>query len=149
VLTLEQLSDRQEIEDLIAAYSDAIDRSDWDALDEIFAADAVIDYTEVGGPCGDLPTIKAYLRRVMPGFKSFQHLTGSTRLTLDGDAARARSIVFNPIVLERAGVEEVMFVGLWYRDVFTRTIQGWRIQTRSEERCYLHNMPAWFVQQPA
>ena len=87
--------------------------------------------------------------RVMPDFSSFQHMTGPTRLRIDGDRAEGRTIVFNPIVFDHDGDEHVLFVGLWYCDQFIRSDEGWRIRERREERCYMHNMPGWFVQQPA
>ena len=149
MLTLQQVSDRLEIQDLMAAYSAAIDNSDWDGLDAVFTPDAVIDYTAVGGPVGDLATIKHYLARVMPEFKSFQHLTGPTQLKVDGNTATGRTIVFNPIVFHHQTDEHVLFVGLWYCDTFVRTGDQWRVSVRREERCYQHNMPTWFVQQPA
>ena len=49
VLSLEEISDRFEIQDLLVAYCHAIDTRNWDALDDVFTADAVIDYTEMGG----------------------------------------------------------------------------------------------------
>ncbi|MBB4632692.1 nuclear transport factor 2 family protein [Sphingosinicella soli] len=149
MLSLQQISDRLEIQDLVAAYSAAVDSSDWDGLDAVFTPDAIIDYTEVGGPRGDLSTIKAYLARVMPEFKSFQHMTGPTQLTIRNDGATGRTIVFNPIVFSQGENEHVLFVGLWYCDTFVRVENGWRIRERREERCYMHNMPGWFVQQPA
>ena len=149
MLTIRQLSDRQEIADLVVAYNDAVDRSAWNELDSIFTADATIDHREVGGPAGDLATIKAYLARVMPEFKSFQHMTGPTRLQISGDTAKGRTIVFNPIVFARGEEEQVLFVGLWYCDTFVRSDDQWRIAHHREERCFMHNMPDWFVQPPA
>lgn len=150
MLSLQQISDRLEIQDLVAAYSAAVDSSNWGGLDAVFTPDAIIDYTAVGGPRGDLPTIKAYLARVMPEFKSFQHMTGPTQLSIRNEEASGRTIVFNPIVFSRDGDDEhVLFVGLWYCDTFVRIGGGWRIRERREERCYMHNMPGWFVQPPA
>ena len=37
-MSLQEISDRLEIQDLLAAYSHAIDGRDWDALDDIFTA---------------------------------------------------------------------------------------------------------------
>jgi len=49
MLSLQEISDRLEIQDLFTAHSHAIDRRDWDALDRIFTPDAVIDYTAPTG----------------------------------------------------------------------------------------------------
>ena len=42
---VQQLSDRLEIEDLIAEYADAIDMQAFDRLDHVFTPDAHIDYS--------------------------------------------------------------------------------------------------------
>jgi len=50
---------------------------------------------------------------------------------------------FNPMeVALPDGGTQVMFLGLWYIDRFTRTARGWRMIERVEERCYGHNVPA-------
>jgi ketosteroid isomerase-like protein len=142
-LSLQEISDRFEIQDLLVAYSYAIDTRDWDALDDVFAPDAVIDYTEMGGTRGTLEETKAFLRKVMGMFAGFQHMVGTTQLTFDGDTAFGRTICHNPMVVDRGdGATDVMFCGLWYRDTFVRTPDGWRIKDRYEEKSYLHNLPA-------
>ena len=55
---LGQLRDRLEIEDLLTRYCAAIDAKDFDLLDEVFTADATIDYTRSGGICDRYPTVK-------------------------------------------------------------------------------------------
>ena len=142
-LSLQEISDRLEIQDLLVAYSHAIDSHDWDALDDVFTPDAIIDYTEMGAPRGTLIETKKFLADVLPGFSSYQHLVASTKLTFDGDVAHGRTICHNPMVFKSPeGDERVMFCGLWYRDTFVRTPDGWRIKDRYEERCYLLNPPA-------
>lgn len=139
-LSLQEISDRMEIQDLLAAYCDAIDTQNWDALDEVFTTDAVIDYTEMGGVRGTLVEIKEFLGKVMPAFVSYQHLVSSTKLTFDGDTARGRTICHNPLISDiGSGRTLVTFCGLWYRDTFVRTADGWRISDRYEEKSYFLN----------
>ncbi|MEV5559052.1 nuclear transport factor 2 family protein [Nonomuraea wenchangensis] len=45
-----ELADRLEIADLLARYTRAVDSGRWERLDEVFTADAVIDYSSAGGP---------------------------------------------------------------------------------------------------
>jgi hypothetical protein len=132
VLSLQEISDRLEIADLLARYSDAIDRRCWDDLDVLFAADAVIDYTEMGGIRGSLAEQKAFLAANLPAFAGFQHLTATSVFDIDGDTARVRTICFNPMVI--TDERQVLFCGLWYRDVLVRTAEGWRISERHEDR---------------
>jgi hypothetical protein len=144
-LSVQEVSDRLEIQDLLISYTHAIDRRDWDALDAVFVPDAFIDYTAAGGGAGDLATTKEFLAAAMPMFKSFQHLTGSTKLAIDGDTATGVSICHNPMVMEVDGEARTFFVGLWYHDEYVRTDAGWRISRRVEEMCYFHNAPEGMV----
>lgn len=61
-MTLQEISDRFEIMDLLTDYCSAIDTKDIDALDLIFADNACIDYSKAGGPKADLKTIKKFLK---------------------------------------------------------------------------------------
>jgi SnoaL-like domain len=132
VLSLQEMSDRMEISDLLARYSAAIDGRRWDDLDALFTDDAVIDYSEMGGIRGSLAEQKAFLASVMPSFAGFQHLTATSTFDIDGDTARVRTICFNPMVV--TDERQVLFCGLWYRDVLVRTADGWRIRERHEDR---------------
>jgi hypothetical protein len=132
MMSLQEISDRMEIGDLLARYSAAIDGRQWDDLDRLFTADAVIDYTEMGGIRGSLAEQKEFLAAAMPGFAGFQHLTATSTFDIDGDVARVRTICFNPMVV--TDEQQVLFCGLWYRDVLVRTPDGWRISERHEDR---------------
>lgn len=143
MLSLQEMSDRLEIQDLLTRYCDAIDSRDWDLLDTVFTPDARIDYAETGGAAGSYPEIKAWLPRALERFPAYQHMVAAPRLVIDGDAATSRTILFNPMVhRDEAGQEQVFFIGLWYRDRLVRTAAGWRIAERYEEMAYAHNVPA-------
>ena len=142
MMTLQEISDRLEIEDLLARYCFAIDERDWDALDRVFTPDAQIDYSESGGAKGSLAEIKAWLPRALERFPAFQHMVATTKLVLDGDAASSRTILFNPMVMPgKDGAPQTFFMGLWYRDKLVRTGAGWRIAERYEEMSWTHNVP--------
>ena len=138
MMPMQEMSDRLEIQDLLARYSHAIDGREWDALDDVFTPDAHIDYTAAGGAAGLYPEIKEWLASVLPAFAVTQHLAATTRLDLHGDTADARTILFNPMVSrDERGEEHVLFVGLWYRDRLVRTDVGWRIAERVEEKGFM------------
>ena len=141
--TLEELSDRLEIQDLITAYSYAIDFHRFDDLDAIFTPDATLDFTATGGSAGPLSEMKQWLASVLVHFAGHQHLVATSQVTLDGDRAAARTLCHNPMYLpEKDGVQQLMFVGLWYHDTFARTNDGWRITSRVQEKGYLHGLPS-------
>jgi hypothetical protein len=141
MLTLQQLSDRAEIQDLITRYAYAIDDRNWDDLDHVFTPDAIIDYRAAGGPVGNLQETKAFLAQAMPNFSAFQHLSTTSEIRITGDTARTRTILFNPMVMEHEGEERVFFIGLWYQDDLVRTAEGWRIQHRVEQKSWSYNQP--------
>jgi 3-phenylpropionate/cinnamic acid dioxygenase small subunit len=60
-----EISDRLEIQEVLANYSDAVDRHDWDLWDEVFTEDAVLDYTEISDHRGDRQSTKEWLQ-MMP-----------------------------------------------------------------------------------
>lgn len=141
--SLQQVSDRLEIEDLITDYADAIDRQDFDLLDDIFTEDAHIDYSEMGGAVGPYPEVKAFLQEALPAFTNTQHMIANYQIRLDGDKATGRIMCFNPMELNsgEGPAIPVFFLGLWYIDEYVRTDQGWRIAKRSEEKSYSYNAP--------
>lgn len=135
VLSLTEIADRLEIEQLLVAYSDAIDRHRFDDLDRVFTPDAYIDYRATGGIDGAYPSVKAWLQQVLTWFADHAHMLGLPSVQIAGDWASARTFCFNPMVL--AGEEPAtMLLGLWYDDEFVRTADGWRMSRRTLTRCF-------------
>ena len=144
-MSIQEISDRMEINNLLIDYCSAVDSQDFASFDNIFTLDAHIDYTALGGIKGDLTEIKEYLTRVLPFFPASQHMIANSRVWLDGDSARARTMCHNPMVMPLPDDgTQVAFYGLWYVDRLVRTPQGWRIRERVEERGYDFNVPKEF-----
>ena len=142
MLSLQEISDRLEIQDLMVAYSSAIDRKNFDELDALCTPDAYIDYRALGGIDGRFPEFKQWLAGVLPEFPSYYHMISNASIKIDGDSAQACSVCFNPMVVKLAdGKTDTMFLGFWYRDKFVRTPQGWRLCERIEEPCFAKNTP--------
>jgi hypothetical protein len=139
MLSLEEISDRFEIQQLMIDYSNAIDQKQFDKLDRVFTPDAYIDYRVTGGIDGRFPEVKAWLKEVLPNFPAYYHMLGNFDVHINrdpaGDTASSRTICFNPMVFN---VEEkqILFVGIWYVDEFIRTAEGWRMSKRVEEKCF-------------
>ena len=144
--SLEEISDRLEIQDLMVAYSHAIDFKNFDELDDVFTPDAFIDYTVFGGPKGPYPEVKQFLKDQMPMFSSYYHMISTSKIELNGDTATGVTVCHNPMVLPAKDGSETVFVcGLWYHDKFVRTADGWRIKERIEEKTYVKDMPEGLV----
>src|SRR6187397_2303495 len=62
---LRELLDQYAIERLLKRYASAIDRKQYDRLDDVFSADAWIDYRGAGGIAGHYPEIKRWLAEVL------------------------------------------------------------------------------------
>lgn len=147
MLTLQEISDRIEIQELLVRYSHAVDTRNWEMYENVFTPDAFIDYTCFGGPAGTVAEIRAFLEMAMPNFQSFQHMIANTVLDfVDADHAKSRTICHNPMVMDIGeGKQHVFYCGLWYVDDLVRTSDGWRIAARVEEKSYTYNMPEGFA----
>ena len=131
------IDDRIAIQDLIARYPDVVDEQRFDELDDLFTADARIDFTAFGGPVDSPAGIKSFLRDALGGFARTQHMMGLPLIRLAGDRATARTSCTNPMVVSNPdGSRSVWLIGLWYDDEFARTPDGWRFTSRKQERCY-------------
>jgi hypothetical protein len=135
MLSLEEISDRFEIQQLLIDYSTAIDTRQFDDLDHVFTADAYIDYRAMGGIDGRFPEVKAWLAQVLPNFPAYAHMLGNFDVRIDGDTASSRTICFNPMVLG-GEQNQILYCGLWYDDEFIRTAEGWRMSRRVETKCF-------------
>ncbi len=134
MLSLAEISDRMEIQQLLVDYSTAIDNRRFDDLDRVFTPDAYIDYTELGGIAGTFGDVKVWLAEVLPNFPAYFHMLGNFDIRINGDTASSRTILFNPMKLSDDN-EQIMFCGLWYDDEFIRTADGWRMTRRVETKC--------------
>jgi hypothetical protein len=146
MMTLQEISDRMEINDLMVAYCYAVDTRNYDALDEVFTEDAVIDYSEMVGIKGNPTEIKAFLKEGLAPISAFQHIISTSQIKLDGDRASGRTICTNPMVIREG--QHLLAFGLWYRDEFVRTAKGWRISSRYEEFSWRANVPPGLVPDP-
>jgi hypothetical protein len=135
MLSLEEISDRFEIQQLLVDYSTAIDKRRFDDLDRVFTPDAYIDYRAMGGIDGSFPEVKAWLAQVLPNFPVYAHMLGNFDVRIDGDTASSRTICFNPMVLG-GEQNQILFCGLWYDDEFIRTPDGWRMSRRVEAKVF-------------
>ncbi len=142
-MSIQEISDRMEINDLLIDYATAIDTMNFDALDHIFTEDAFIDYTAFGGIKGTLEEAKAFLKETLPLFAATQHMIANSSIKLNGDKATGKTMCHNPMLVKNEnGTENLTFIGLWYVDTFVRTQNGWRIAERKEKSSYSRSLKA-------
>jgi hypothetical protein len=134
-MNLQEISDRMEIQALLVEYCYALDDRDWDAFDRIFTPDAVIDYSEIASFRGNLAETKVFLAQAMEGIAASQHMVSTSQIRIDGDNAWGRTACVYPLLIKKTG--KLSTYGLWYRDEYRRTADGWRISKLYEESCWL------------
>jgi hypothetical protein len=145
-LSLQEISDRLEIQDLLVNYASALENRNPDVLDEVFTEDANIDYSAMHGSKGDLAMAKSFLATATPIFAGSQLMIAPSQISIDGDTAKGRTVCHHPTLVNVGeGKTDVFFCGLWYHDRFVRTSKGWRISERVTERFYYHNLPPAFA----
>jgi hypothetical protein len=145
MLSLQEISDRFEIQDLCYRYAQIIDSKAFDALrTDVFTEDAHIDYSVFGGSVGNLEDTISFLKQALTTelFPNHQHLNANIQIEVNGDEAKGRVMCFNPQEMNLPdGGSQVFVCGLWYVDSYVRTDAGWRIRERVEERSYVFNAP--------
>ncbi|MDJ0867872.1 MAG: nuclear transport factor 2 family protein [Myxococcota bacterium] len=137
-LSTREISDRIRINDLLIRYTTAIDTKDYALLDTCFTPDAVCDYTSAGGIKGPYPEVRQWLEKALAPFPVTVHFISNSVVEIDGDTARARTAVINPMGFANPDGSMHMFtVGAYYNDQLVHTDDGWRIRERVEETAYM------------
>lgn len=130
---LEQLRDRLDIEMALRGYAYGLDERRWEAWDQVFSKDAVIDFTPMGGKEETPAQMSERLSKPDPDWLFAQHPLYNTLIVLDGDTATA----FSHYQMEtgRKADEEGYIIrvsgGGAYDDELARTEAGWRITRRT------------------
>lgn len=141
-MTLQQISDRLEIQDLLTRYCQVVDQQNWPALMDLFTHDATVDYSAFGGPRADARTLAEFFAAVLAPVKATQHTISTSVVDLDVNHAHARTAAQVMMISgSESGSEHVAFIGLWYRDQLTRVANEWKIHSRVQEYAWVHNMP--------
>ena len=140
-MDLQQLSDRLEIQDLLARYARAVDTKDWDLWRSLFTDDAQMDYRSAGGPQGPRDEIATWLEEALATFPMTQHLLTNIEVTFsdDGDSASVHALFFNPMMMP--GQTEPWSCGGTYDHEVVRTDDGWKSKNLKEQN-------AWFLGAP-
>lgn len=137
-LSLQEVSDRIEIDDLLIRYAKAIDTQDYELLDTCFLPDADVDYVSSGGIAGKYPEVRTWLEKALSIFSVTLHSLSNSEIELDGDRARGRTLVTNPMCIrDDAGKQSIFTVYAYYEDELVRTPEGWRIAKRFERQALL------------
>ena len=140
-LSLQEISDRLELQDLVTQYADIIDRKAFSELNLIFTDDAVIDYEATGAPKCSVAEMIAFLTEAMSLFPNHQHLVSNTHFKVNGDTAMGRVMCFNPMEMAVEDGTQTFILGIWYVDEFVRIDGHWLFASRKQEASWNLNFP--------
>ena len=118
----------------IQKYGRAVDSHSFELFDEVFTAEAILDYESAGGPKGDRDEIGAWLRESREGMVQWQHHLSPPMIERLGDSALARTDVYAPCFYAEPGGSTVAFhTGGRYHDELVKRAGGWWICARRFE----------------
>jgi ketosteroid isomerase-like protein len=145
-LSHEEISDRIEIEDVLTRYCYAIDDREWNTYRDLFTHDAVIDDRVTGGIQSGVEEHIRYLSKALSRIVLSQHAISTVRIDVAGSNASVRAHCSCPMLVDTGESKpHVFFQGLWYRNTFVRTREGWKISHLVEEGYWTYNMPPHFA----
>lgn len=126
----DQLSDRLEVQDLLTRMSWYLDHREWSALEAVFAAEVVVDYTQPFG--GEVEhhapeSLVGRWREQVGHLDATQHVASGVLVHLDGDRAEVTANASAVLRLDRAGGPVLWRNGGTTRARMSRTADGWRI----------------------
>jgi hypothetical protein len=124
-----ELSDREEIRDVLFRYARGIDRLDLALVRSCYHPDAHDDH---GAFRGDLEGFLAWVGDALSFFESTMHFIGNQLIELDGDVAHTESYC---VAYHRRGTEDGqeaydLVTALRYVDRLERRDEAWRIADR-------------------
>jgi ketosteroid isomerase-like protein len=145
MLSPQEISDRIEIDQVLARYCHAVDERDWQTYRIIFTEDAVIDDVVTGGIRSGVEDHVGYLQRALRSIRVSQHTISTILLDVEGDSATAKVQCICPMMVAMPeGATQTMILGVRYRDRLSRVNGGWRISELIEENFWHLNVPEGF-----
>ena len=135
-MDIQEISDRLEIQSLLAKYARAVDTQDWDLWRSLFTDDAVVDYSSAGAVADPRDEVADWLEQALGALPMMQHFISNIEADISGDTAQVRAMFYNPMQLP--GMDQLSFCGGYYHHTLIRTPAGWR-------SCALREENAWFA----
>ncbi len=134
IATLQDLVDRQAINDTLQRYARGIDEFDFELVGAVFTADAVARYSAYPEMIGGA-AVAEFLRQHTANTTWHQHMLSVVEVTINEDRATSLTYYVAHAVLRNPDGALSLSVGD-YRDGLVRTADGWRIAHRVQRSGY-------------
>ena len=127
-LTADSATDVVAIQQVLYHYAYALDARDYEALDEVFAADAKLHTS--GGTLMSPADYKAMCETELAKLDGTHHMVTNTSVTVDGDRATSRAYFQAQHVKRSLAPDSQFLMAGWVDDELERRAEGWRIVDR-------------------
>ena len=140
---IQAIEDKLAIQELLHRYATMVDERRWALMDEVFAADATLDYRSTGGEAGPYRETLEWLDRALKPWPLNLHFITNICIELSGDTARSRCYFHAPMGRAESETEQLVITNAgYYDDDLVRTEQGWRIAKRHcEQKIMVGQLP--------
>jgi 3-phenylpropionate/cinnamic acid dioxygenase small subunit len=128
-ITANDLLEQARINQVLLQYATLLDARNWTGLDEVFTADASVNYHGVGAFEGR-PAIVGVIQGFLDKCGPTQHMIGNVRVSVDGKEASARCYLQATHAGQGSHAGKTMTVWGEYRDRLQLRQEGWRIVHR-------------------
>ncbi|GGM87026.1 hypothetical protein GCM10011609_24510 [Lentzea pudingi] len=149
--TLEELTDRAAITDVVTGLAHAQDDQDWTALRRLFADEVLLDLSthHFGRPPATMTAadLTALASTTLDGFDSTHHATSNLELRVSGDEAECRVhvVAYHHVLADPGVVDHCTMRGYW-RLGLSRTGGRWLITRWAVQRtCPWEGSPAVYA----
>ena len=128
------------IQQVLYHYAYALDARDYDALDDVFGADAQLHTS--GGTLMSPAQYKAMCATELPKLDATHHMVTNTSVTVDGDRATSRAYFQAQHVRTSLAPDSQLLMAGWVDDELERRPEGWRIVDRRWHSSWSSGNPA-------
>lgn len=134
--TLQWLSDRTALRDLVDAYARRVDRRDAQAVAALFTADGRL-VSRLHGAADDAPIVRRGRDEIagalvagLERYISTTHVVGGQVVDIDGDGATGDTVCLAHHLYDAAGVRRMLVMAVRYTDRYARQAGGWAFAER-------------------
>ena len=139
-VTVEVAADVVAIQQVLYHYAYALDARDYDALDEVFSADAKLHTS--GGTLMSPAHYKSMCETELAKLDATHHMVTNTAVTVHGARATARAYFQAQHVKRSLAPDPHFLMAGWVDDEFERRTEGWRIVDRRWHSSWSTGNPA-------